>query len=121
MRCHLFPSPTLLSGTGVIYVTDTAIYGAVSLVTPHFYLWHHPVCIRIDSVIYFAADSDMGSRCQPVRKGEFRDYVSIPLLHPSSGYVRHNDYVIIFSRLYLTRSVGRVYSFARSPMLEALA
>lgn len=27
------------------------------LVTPHFYLWRHPVCIRIDSVIYFAADT----------------------------------------------------------------
>lgn len=55
-----------------LYVTDTAIYGAVSLVTPHFYLWRHPVCIRIDSVIYFAADSDAhGSAASRHEKANF--------------------------------------------------
>lgn len=105
--CFRRPSPLRL------YVTDTAIYGAVSLVTPHFYLWRHPVCIRIDSVIYFAADSDASPRCQPARKGEFRDCVSISFT--SERCVRRNDYVIIFSRLYLTRQslFVRSFSYAR--------
>lgn len=80
----------------VICVTDTAIYGAVSLVTSHFYLWRHPVCIRIDSVIYFAADSDAGSAASRHEKANFE-----AAFRSSSAYercVRRNDYVIIFSR-----------------------
>lgn len=68
-----FRRPTPLFGP-VIRNRNRDLSGAVSLVTSHFYLWRHPVCIRIDSVIYFAADSEIaGSAASQARKGEFRD------------------------------------------------
>lgn len=64
-----FVSVAPIPSAARLYVTDTAIYGAVS---PHFYLWRHPVCIRIDSVIYFAADSDArGSAASRHEKANF--------------------------------------------------
>lgn len=52
MRCHLFPS-----FPGSVYVCGHRDLRRTVSSVPHFYLWRHPVCIRIDSVIYFAADN----------------------------------------------------------------
>lgn len=58
---------------------------------PHFYLWRHPVCIRIDSVIYSAVDS-AGPLYNTTREGEFRrprfDHLSL------RRCVRPNDYAL---------------------------
>lgn len=97
-----------------LYVTDTAIYGAVSLVTSHFYLWRHPVCIRIDSVIYFTADSDAGPLPAGTKRRISRLRFDLLLLH-FEHCVRRNNYVIIFSRLpYEAESVRKLVLEVRS-------
>lgn len=124
MRCHLFPSPCEAGVQHAAYTWPRAIYGALVSGSPHFYLWRHPVCIRIDSVIYFAADTCSSLSLTPLTrvcrggrgKGEFRKPRFDPSL-PSSLFsplhtlslspslrhcVRRNDYFVI-SRLRLRR------------------
>lgn len=80
--CFRRPPPLPLPSSPVVRNRHRDLRRAVSPVTSHFYLWRHPVCIRIDSVIYFTADSERGSVPLPAsaRKGEFRDCV-FDLLH----------------------------------------
>lgn len=103
MRCHLFPSPSDLVYT--YRHTPRSTRRGISRV-PHFYLWRHPVCIRIDSVIYFAVDG-AGPLYNTTREGEFRRPRFDHHLFASTLRATKRLRVII-SRVYFARLVDSI-------------